>query len=170
VKLQLQLTRSRATWQFKGPVDCLRQVLKAQGPVGLYRGISSMLLFRSCFSSMFCSYEVLLRSFRSLRGGRFEVSPSTATFLSGGLSAFAYWAIALPFDNMKNRILADDIYHPKYSAMPWPMAKRIYSEGGILNFYRGFGPILLRAFPVNACAFFVFESLLVLLNAEKTSQ
>jgi hypothetical protein len=34
---------------------------------------------------------------------------------------------------------------------------------------RGFAPIVLRAFPVNACAFLVYESLMRTLGAETVS-
>lgn len=37
-------------------------------------------------------------------------------------------------------------------------------EGG---FFRGLGPSYLRAFPVNASAFFVYEGLMRVMGAEK---
>jgi hypothetical protein len=43
----------------------------------------------------------------------------------------------------------------------------IYSQDGIRGFFRGLGPTFLRAFPVNASAFFVFEAILRVLGAEK---
>ena len=46
-------------------------------------------------------------------------------------------------------------------------ALRIYSGDGIIGFYRGLGPCLLRAFPSNACAFFVYEGMMRHLGAEK---
>lgn len=45
--------------------------------------------------------------------------------------------------------------------------RNIYGQQGIPGFFRGLGPCLLRAFPVNACAFFVYEGLMRDLNAEK---
>ncbi|KZT61312.1 mitochondrial carrier [Calocera cornea HHB12733] len=165
VKLQLQMTRDPKDWKYKGSIDCMRQIFAAQGPLGLYRGFLSMVLFRSCFAAMFCSYEALLRGFR-----KFDMSEGTASFLSGGLGSFSYWAFAIPFDNIKNRILADDLVKPRYSSSPIAMGRRIYAEGGMLNFYRGFWPVVLRAFPVNASAFFVFEAILRSVGAEKTSK
>ena len=46
-------------------------------------------------------------------------------------------------------------------------ARYIYSRDGLAGFYRGLGPCILRAFPVNACAFFVYEGTMRLLGAEK---
>lgn len=46
------------------------------------------------------------------------------------------------------------------------IARQIYREGPS-GFYRGLPACLLRAFPVNACAFFVYEGLMRGLGAEK---
>ena len=43
----------------------------------------------------------------------------------------------------------------------------IYTRGGLAGFFRGLGPCLLRAFPTNACAFFVYEGMMRVLGAEK---
>jgi solute carrier family 25 carnitine/acylcarnitine transporter 20/29 len=45
--------------------------------------------------------------------------------------------------------------------------KSIYASSGVKGFYRGLTPVLLRAFPVNACAYLVYESILRQLGAEK---
>lgn len=58
VKLQLQLQRSPSDRQFKGPIDCARQVVRAQGIQGLWTGFIGSLAFRSNFFWMFLSFEV----------------------------------------------------------------------------------------------------------------
>jgi len=120
-----------------------------------------------------------MRGFSQLAGTRYEISTGSANFISGGLGSFAFWAMAIPADNVKNRMMA----HPFPSPYPYPpaptsasimrpsfllTARRIYSEGGLSGFYRGLGPCLLRAFPSNACAFFVYEGMMRVLEAEKT--
>lgn len=47
------------------------------------------------------------------------------------------------------------------------VARQIHAQEGYRGFIRGLGPCLLRAFPVNASAFFVYEALLRGLGAEK---
>jgi hypothetical protein len=47
------------------------------------------------------------------------------------------------------------------------IARNIYTLNGFRGFFRGLGPTFLRAFPVNASAFFVFEAILRVLGAEK---
>lgn len=48
-------------------------------------------------------------------------------------------------------------------------ARQIVAEGGLKGYYRGLGPTLLRAFPVNASALWVYEGLMRALGAEKVS-
>lgn len=45
-----------------------------------------------------------------------------------------------------------------------------FRKEGLPGFYRGLVPIVLRAFPVNASAILVYESILRNLNAEKTRE
>lgn len=58
--------------------------------------------------------------------------------------------------------------HVKASS-PISVAKGIYKTVGIRGFYAGLTPTVLRAFPVNASALFVYEGILRLLGAEKVS-
>jgi len=73
VKLQLQLQRSVSDRLFKNPIDCARQIVRAQGISGLWRGLAGSLAFRSGFFFMFLAFEALMRTFSKLKGTRFEL-------------------------------------------------------------------------------------------------
>ncbi|KAG8902748.1 hypothetical protein FRB99_004173 [Tulasnella sp. 403] len=165
INLQLQRERAVADRQFKGPIDLMRQVLKARGLLGLYRGFGTTLYFRGCFFWMFGSVEAYMRAFSMLQGTRLEMSTGVATFIAGGLGAFAFWAFAIPMDNVKNRIMSTPLTSNKVTALH--VAQTIYRTQGVRGFYAGLVPILLRAFPVNAAAYSVYEGIMRLLGAEK---
>lgn len=172
VKLQLQSQRP-ADRQFKGPVDCARQIVRSQGPFGLWSGFTGSLAFRSNFFWMFLSFEFLMRGFSKLEGTPYELSTGSANFLSGGLGSIIYWAMAIPADNVKNRMMAYPYPLPITNATVYRTSfmsttRQIYTCSGIRGYFRGLGPCILRAFPTNACAFFVYEGTMRLLNAEKT--
>ncbi|PFH50803.1 hypothetical protein AMATHDRAFT_144159 [Amanita thiersii Skay4041] len=174
VKLQLQSQKEVTDRQFKGPIDCARQIIRAQGVQGLWSGFTGSLAFRSNFFWMFLSFEALMRSFSRLQGTPFEASTN---FLSGGLGSFTFWGMAIPADNIKNRMMSFPYprpYPPSRSAASLitrpsflQVVSRIYAVDGPAGFFRGLGPCLLRAFPVNACALFVYEGLMTILGAEK---
>ncbi|KAJ3883326.1 mitochondrial carrier [Lentinula edodes] len=176
VKLQLQSQRSISDRQFKGPIDCIRQIVRVQGPLGLWYGFTGSVAFRLNFGFMFLSFEGLMRVFSSLKGTSFEMSTGTANFISGGLGSFVFWFFAMPADNIKNRMMSypHPLQYPQSSAALghrpsfWATARSINSQHGLPGFFRGLGPCFLRAFPVNASAFFVYEGLLRVLGAEKT--
>ena len=75
VKLQMQVQRSVHDRQYKGPVDCARQVIAAKGIMGLWTGFTGCLAFRANFFWLFGSFEVFMRAFKSerLEGTVFEV-------------------------------------------------------------------------------------------------
>ncbi|OSD03179.1 mitochondrial carrier [Trametes coccinea BRFM310] len=166
VKLQLQLQRSTSDRQYKGPIDCIRQIVRAQGVLGLWIGFTGSLAFRSNFLWMFGSFEALMRAFSKLDGTPYAISTPMANFMSGGLASFVYWIMAIPADNIKNRMMATPHNLPKPSFTA--TARQIFVEGGLRGYYRGLGPTLLRAFPVNASALWVYEGLMRVLGAEKT--
>ncbi|OBZ78604.1 Mitochondrial substrate carrier family protein S [Grifola frondosa] len=101
VKLQLQMQRSAAERQFKGPIDCARQIVRVHGVPGLWTGFTGSLACRSNFLWMFLSFEALMRGFATLQGTPYEISTPVANFLSGGLASFAFWMMAIPADNVK---------------------------------------------------------------------
>ncbi|GJJ14214.1 hypothetical protein Clacol_008476 [Clathrus columnatus] len=144
VNLQLQRQRAVSDRKFKGPIDCARQVIKANGVTGLWRGLGGSLAFRRT---------------------PYEMSTGTANFISGGLASFLFWFTAIPSDNVKNRIMSSDFNVKGLS--PISVAKDIYRTTGFRGFYAGLTPTVLRAFPVNASALFVYEGILRLLGAEK---
>ncbi|KAK4047197.1 hypothetical protein OIO90_006260 [Microbotryomycetes sp. JL221] len=163
-KLQLQMLGPKL---YTGPIDAARQVVQANGVVGLYRGFIATTLFRSWFGAYFLSYEIMQRQFRAVsEDSPWKVSNSTATFLCGGMASNFYWIGAFPFDAVKNRLMADSITNPKYGGIK-DVVSAIIVEGGYRNFYRGFLPALLRAFPTNASALLVWETTMRLLGAEQ---
>lgn len=55
----------------------------------------------------------------------------------------------------------------KSSSTVRKVIKTIYSTYGVAGFYRGLALSIVRAIPSNACAYFVYETLLRKLGAEK---
>ncbi|CAL1695584.1 unnamed protein product [Somion occarium] len=166
IKLQMQSQRSAADRQFKGPIDCAKQIVQHKGVLGLWTGFTGSLAFRGNFLWMFGSFEALMRLFTSMQGTSFEMTTGTANFLSGGLSSFTFWFMAIPADNIKNRMMAVPLTDPRPTFRG--TVTQIYRTLGVRGFFAGLTPCLLRAFPSNACAFYVYEGLMRGFGAEKT--
>ncbi|WVO14819.1 hypothetical protein L204_102458 [Cryptococcus depauperatus] len=172
-KLQLQLVQpAHIPRQFSGPIDVIRQTVRQQGVTGMWRGLEASFIYRSCFAAMFGSFEALKRMIKSWDGTSWELSTGQANFLAGGMASNAYWLAALPLDNIKNRIMTDNIKAARYNNV-FDAYRQVWRESynpslglfqnglaRVKNFYRGFIPVVLRAFPTNAAAIAVWEGLM----------
>lgn len=66
---------------------------------------------------------------------------------------------------MYSRMMAAPLDSPRLSALS--VARNILRNEGARGFLRGLGPVLIRAFPVNASALFVYEGTMRMIGAEK---
>ncbi|KAF7347897.1 Mitochondrial substrate carrier family protein L [Mycena venus] len=174
VRLQLQIQKSVSDRQFRGPIDCAQHLMRSQGVLGLWTGFSGGLLFRANFFYMFLAFEACMRGLSRLNGTFYEPSVGVANLIAGGTASLCFWTMAIPFDRMKNQMMSHPypLPYPETRSITRPslisVACQIYSNQGLRGFYRGLAPCFIRAFPSNACAFFVYEGLLRALGAEQT--
>lgn len=95
-KLQMQLVQpENMPKQYSGPIDVIRQTVKAQGITGMWRGLPASFMYRSCFAAMFGGFEVFNRLFDGWKGTSWEMSKGQANFLAGGMASNLYWFAAL---------------------------------------------------------------------------
>ncbi|WVO15542.1 hypothetical protein L204_103202 [Cryptococcus depauperatus] len=173
-KLQLQLVQpAHMPILYSGPLDVIKQTVREQGVFsGMWRCWGASLCFRSFHGALFGSFEALNRVFKSWDSTSWEIPTELANFIAGGLASNVYWLSALPTDNVKNRIMADDIKNPKYKGV-FDAYRQIWMESydpskdigwnasaRWKTFYRGFVPVVLRAFPTNAAALMVWEAVM----------
>ncbi|KAI9468685.1 mitochondrial carrier domain-containing protein [Zychaea mexicana] len=158
IKSRLQVQYDAVTKVYTGPIHCATQLVRNNGVTALWNGLLPTMLFRSWFFVFWASYDVFTRQLK-----KFNLSDGTTTFVAGGLSATTFWIGAFPADSVKNRYMTQPDVTPKQYPTPTAVAKHIYNTGGLKGFYRGFVPSFLRAFPTNASAVFMFETVMKLL-------
>lgn len=163
--------------QFTGPIEAAKGIIRHHGLLGMWRTLPATLWCRSSFAVMFGSFEILSRSFASLKSTPFELSPGVSTFLGGGLAAELFWLSAFPADAVKNLMMSDTPGALKYPTVRSAWKEIWYTRPGldasickrIRVLYNGFFVCLLRAFPTNASSIFVFEMVMGIMGAEKTT-
>jgi solute carrier family 25 carnitine/acylcarnitine transporter 20/29 len=133
----------------KGPIDAIKFIRKEQGIAGLFKGTAATLA-RDVPGSVayFGAYEVLKSALSKSDG---SISPLAILF-SGGMAGVANWVVAIPADVIKSRIQS--------ATGKTSMANvigELYKQEGIKGFFRGLGPVMLRAFPANAACFLGVE-------------
>lgn len=86
--------------QYKGPIDCVRQVVRSEGPAGLLRGFLPTLSSRIVGLPFYLGGYWVAR--RAISGQRGETTPSfTTTMLAGGFAGVAFWSANYPLDIVK---------------------------------------------------------------------
>jgi solute carrier family 25 carnitine/acylcarnitine transporter 20/29 len=145
IKVLLQANAGQAN--FRGPTDVLRSLWSSGGLASLYRGAGATLARDAAGSSVyFSAYEGVKRSCVT----EDRAPPSTATvLLAGSAAGVANWLVALPVDVVKSKVQASLAQGP--TAMQ--IAATIMRTQGLVGFYVGLAPALLRAVPANAACF-----------------
>jgi len=90
-----------------------------------------------------------------------------ASSLAGGFSGALTWALIYPFDVIKTRIQTAPLDTPIEKRRIVFIFRQVMHEHGWRFFFRGLGVTLLRAFPVNAIIFPVYEITLEYLSNNK---
>jgi len=135
------------------PCLIVRQ-FQSHGIRGIYQGLFSTIIFRTAFFVWWSTYELYTRLFKR----HTRLSDASINFWAGGLSAQTFWLAAFPFDVVKQRVMTDalDVEKRRYRGW-WEAWVRVWKNEGFRGYYRGFVPCVLRAFPANAAALFMFE-------------
>ena len=127
---------------------------RSHGIRGIYQGLFSTIIFRTVFFVWWSTYELYTRLFQQ----HTSLSLPSINFWAGGLSAQTFWLASFPFDVIKQRIMTDSLDYEKKRYKSWRQAFiGVWRQDGIKGYYRGFVPCVLRAFPANAAALFMFE-------------
>ncbi|KAI9266133.1 mitochondrial carrier domain-containing protein [Helicostylum pulchrum] len=136
---------------YKGVIDCGVRTVRAQGFMGIYRGMGITLLRDTpSYFAYFVGYEGIKRIIQYTKP-----DGQLTTFdllMAGGLSGFAAWVPAYPQDVIKSNY-QNDLRYKSYREV----AKTLYKAAGPKAFINGIGPTLVRAFPANAATFFAYE-------------
>lgn len=123
----------------------------------------------------FLVYEYL-QEFTKKQTGSDQVS-LTATLFAGGSAGIAYWVVGMPADVLKSRLqtgkyviinsfcningykILNIFLAPQgtYQHGIRSVFKELMLKEGPFALYRGFTPIIIRAFPANAACFFGIE-------------
>ncbi|RVE71175.1 hypothetical protein OJAV_G00072180 [Oryzias javanicus] len=154
IKCLLQVQSRSGESKYAGPLDCGFQLYKAGGIQGVYRG-TVLTLIRDVPSTglYILTYEYLKSALTPVGQSGSQIS-TPSILLAGGVAGILNWTVALPADVLKSNFqTAPD---GRYGGL-WDVLRTLLREEGPPGLYKGFGAVLLRAFPANAACFLGFE-------------
>lgn len=170
-QIQVQVIRQRGDPNYVAPYtkvsDCVKQTLAANGARGPFQGLAATVLRNTPANSIYLgSFEVMKRyaAEHHYHCPTTEL-PAGVVLGAAGLGGLAYWAVIFPVDVVKSAMQTDSIHKDKrvYQTIP-QTATKLWSEGGVKRFYKGFTPCIIRAMPANAAMLFTVERVGNLLN------
>lgn len=145
VKVRLQSQPDHLPLRYKGPLDCFRQSIRADGLVGLYRGISAPLVGAALENSSLFFFERIGREtlFKTGFCARDRSMPLPALWFTGAFSGVFTSFVLTPVELVKCRIQVP----AEVGAAPLRPAaviRDIFRHEGLLGFWHGQVGTLIR--------------------------
>ncbi|XP_062045729.1 mitochondrial ornithine transporter 2 [Lepus europaeus] len=132
----------------------VKSILRKDGPLGFYYGLSSTLLQEvPGYFFFFGGYE-LSRSFFASGRSKDELGP-VPLMLSGGVAGICLWLVIFPVDCIKSRIQVLSMYGKQAGFFGTLLG--IVKYEGIAALYSGLKPTMVRAVPANGALFLAYE-------------
>jgi len=143
-----------AVAHYSGMVDALRKVWKVEGIRGLYRGFVPGMFGVSHGAIQFMTYEEMKTLYNTSRSLPIDAKLSTFEYLSfAAVSKLIAAGTTYPYQVVRAR-LQDQ--HRLYGGV-MDVLRQTWRGEGILGFYKGMYPNLLRVVPATALTFVVYE-------------
>lgn len=129
--------------------DTVYKVIKKEGLIGLYTGLSLSLLRESFASTIYFSFFEY--NMNKIRIEEFSYSNYLWKFYFGALSGGIVWTTTLPLDVIKTRYISDRILaHCKFCYKGiFDCSLITYNKEGFKGFYTGYKLMIIRSFIVN---------------------
>lgn len=162
VKIKTQIVRDTRTQPFNGSISCAAYLWRTRGPLSLTRGMTATVI-RDVpgYIAYFWVYQVCKELFIGDTEAKIweQTAPQlTGQLAAGAIAGVAGWLPGYPFEVIKTRIQAE-----QYDTIRDAIRGSIRKDGPRV-FVRGLGLTLVRAVPVNATVFLVYETLMDLLD------
>jgi hypothetical protein len=141
-----------ASYQNKGTLRTMGNIIKHRGMFGLYTGFSLHLLRETLGTGI---YFMVYESGKQLGNTFFGDDPNSnklAVMTAGGLCGLVSWALIYPIDSAKSVYQRNSLLHSKGEKVPAPKIEFFKR-----HMYRGLGVSMGRSCVVNAIFFSSFE-------------
>ncbi|CAM4696099.1 unnamed protein product [Leuciscus chuanchicus] len=154
-RLVLQYSADPSGKQYTGMMDALRKIYRHEGIAGLYRGFVPGLFGTSHGALQFMAYEELKRDYNKYRNMQSDAKLNPLEYITmAALSKIFAVATTYPYQVVRAR-LQDQ--HNTYDGLV-DVVRRTWRNEGVLGFYKGMVPNLIRVTPACCITFVVYEN------------
>ncbi|XP_041849762.1 solute carrier family 25 member 15a [Melanotaenia boesemani] len=153
---EMEATGKVAKGQRSTVWSVINTVLKTNGPLGFYQGLTSTIVREVpgyfCF---FGAYELCRSKFAQHMGTDKESIGILPLMFSGGFGGACLWLIVYPIDCVKSRIQVYSLAGRQEGFMKTSLS--IIRTEGFAALYSGLTPTMIRTFPANGALFLAYE-------------
>lgn len=138
--------------QYKNEFHCIRSVMRCEGLFGLFgRGLGPT-MWREIpgYAIYFAVYGLLMETAAA------KVLGYAAPCLFGAIAGCLSWLPVYPFDVIKT-LVQNTEGGANQNTSWWTITKKVYKEGGVLAFFDGLTPKMIRAAIYNAATFLTYD-------------
>ncbi|XP_020501954.1 solute carrier family 25 member 15a [Labrus bergylta] len=154
--LEMEASGKVASGQKSTVWTVVKTVMKTDGPLGFYQGLSSTIVREIpgyfCF---FGAYELCRSKFAQYMGTDKENIGMLPLMFSGGFGGACLWLVVYPIDCVKSRIQVHSLAGKQEGFRKTFMG--IIRTEGITALYSGLTPTMIRTFPANGALFLAYE-------------
>ena len=136
--------------------DGIRQIYKVDGLSGFYRGLVPSMFGVSHGAFQFMAYEQMKQYRAAQLAKDYKEINNLDYLISSGLSKIFAGSITYPYQVVRARLQsydADKLYQNARDVV-----YQVWKREGVLGFYKGLGPNLLRVVPSSCVTFLVYEN------------
>ncbi|CAI5736674.1 unnamed protein product [Hyaloperonospora brassicae] len=150
VKIQVQ---TGAIGSHVSSLAAAKTICQTHGIRTLFKGWQVCLLRDvPAFGAYFCGYEATKRA---LTHGESDNETDMKLMVAGGMAGMISWVVSMPQDVVKSCVQSQSL-EGKQVSIAQIVQSRLQQEGPRF-FFKGFSATMLRAFPVSAVTFLVYE-------------
>ncbi|KAF9644619.1 mitochondrial tricarboxylate transporter [Thelephora ganbajun] len=162
IKTKLIGDARRPVPRYRGLIHGTAEIVKAEGLRGIYRGLFPVMMRQGANSAVrFTTYSTLKQFCQGATRGGQEL-PAVVTFGIGGIAGLVTVYTTMPLDVIKTRMQsleAKSQYRNSFHC-----AYRIFTEEGVLRFWTGTTPRLIRLVLSGGIVFTVYEKMIAVIG------
>ena len=141
---------------YRGPIDCLRQIVAEEGLARVFTGIRPTMAREAVgVTCWFSAYEAARRSCQRWTGAD-PIGWQVA--LCGMFGGVSFWAVAFPLDVVKSRLQTQGPSSVRPYTGVLDCLGRVCREEGTMALYRGYSTAVVRSAFVGAAVFSTYEA------------
>jgi len=150
VKIHMQAAKTKVP-----VVQAVRNIWRANGFSGFYRGLGSTVAVHVPYSTLYLGYYGLLRA--ALPTPNSSLTAACQTMLAGGASSIATWTLLQPLDTVRTHVQASASLSSPHKS--WKAQFRtLVKTHGVKSLWRGYVPVAVRSLPSSGGSMLAYEA------------